>query len=159
MQYENSTKDFFNQQKYIECLLWAMVKKLVTKTDKVCTCMKLTFKLGRRKVKKKINFKFCCKIYDKSIKNDTMNRNLILKQKLDKKAVWRKQGVKGTMIAFSSQSLQGSTTESCLSQGIPFSRWFHFLWQTKIGVWRPSHLAQCKTTLMGEYSLISGAPQ
>lgn len=28
-------------------------KKLLTKTDKVCTCMKLTFKLGRQKEENK----------------------------------------------------------------------------------------------------------
>lgn len=79
-----------------------MGKKLVTKLTWSVLAWSLHLNWGDKKVKKKINFEFCCKIYDKSVKGDTMNQNSILRQKLDRKAVWRKQEVRGKMTAFSS---------------------------------------------------------
>lgn len=58
-------------------------------------------------MKKKL-FEVCCKIYDKAIKGDTMKRNLIRRQKLERRAVWGKQGARDRMTALRSQALQGS---------------------------------------------------
>lgn len=74
-----------------------------TGTDKVAAVMKLMLKLGRQKIKQKITpNKVHFVIYDKTIKDDTMESNLILRQSLDSKPVWGEQVVRGRMIAFSS---------------------------------------------------------